>query len=46
MTEYQINYVNVIVKGVVFDDIVLEKPEAKDNETELENLEKTENTDK
>ena len=46
MTEYQINYVNVIVKGVIFDDIVLEKPETKDNEIELENLEKTENTDK
>ena len=46
MTEYQINYVNVIVKGVIFDDLVLEKPETKDNEIELENLEKTENTDK
>lgn len=46
MTEYQINNVNVIVKGVIFDEIITDKPEFKNDDVEAELNEKNDSSNK
>ena len=46
MTEYQINNVNVIVKGVIFDEIITDKPEVKNDDVEAELNEKNDSSNK
>ena len=46
MTEYQINDVNVIVKGVIFDDHIIDKPDVKGEDSDLDLSKKEDTQDK